>query len=374
MNTAQAQHPFNRTLRRLTTEAAIVVGAVSVAVLYTVGKGWVESNSAIVLTLLSLWLFGVMLWLAFGAVRHADAIAHALGEPLGTIVLTLSVICIEVALVVTVSLTGQGTPTLARDTMYSVVMVVLNGLVGVCLLTGGIRHREQSYDLRGANAYLSVLIPLAVLGLILPRFTTGAPGGQLSPMTGAFLAVMSAGLYVIFLIIQTLRHQNYFAEPASTQASGTKHGRGALWLHALFLLVLLVSIVLLSKKFAVLVNRGIEQTHAPVALGGLIVALLVLAPEGMTAFRASLENQLQRTMNLLFGAALSTIGLTIPAMLIVSRITGRPLELGLDYAQATLLALTLGMCAVHFSGQRTTVLQGVVHLVLFVSYVMLIFD
>jgi Ca2+:H+ antiporter len=322
-------------------------------------------------------MFGSMLWLAFRAVHHADALAEKVGEPLGTIILTLSVICIEVALVAMVSLTGGGTPTLARDTMYSVIMVVLNGLVGVSLLTGGLRHREQVYDLRGANAYLSVLLPLAVLGLILPRFTPGAAGGQLSPMTAAVLAVMSAGLYVVFLIIQTVRHSSYFTEPQSEERAPAATHHAAVYptpVHAALLLASLLPIVLLSKKFAILVDFGVARAGAPPALGGLAVALLVLAPEGVAGLRAAAHNQLQRTMNLLFGAAISTIGLTIPAVLVVNHFTGGPLELGLDYAQALLLALTLGMCAVHFSGQRTTVLQGVVHIVLFVAYLMLMFD
>jgi Ca2+:H+ antiporter len=369
-------------LAMLWAERAVIAGWLSVLVFFTVGGVWVKDlSNPFKYAGLFVWLFGVMMWLAFRAVSHADALAHLLGEPLGTIILTLSVICIEVALVATVSLTGEGTPTLARDTMFAVIMVVLNGMVGLNLLFGGLKHHEQQYDLRGENAYLSVMIPLAVLGLIMPRVATSAPGGEVTPLMGTFLAVTSAGLYIVFLFVQTNRHREYFLEPEQNVAVGASHNNhGAdavaypLIAHVVLLLAALLPIVLLSKKLAILIDHGVEHIGAPAALGGLVVAMLVLTPEGVAAFRATMANQLQRTMNLLFGAALSTIGLTIPAVLIVRFFTGSRLELGLEPVQEVLLALTLGVCVVHFSGRRTTVLQGAVHLVLFVAYLMLIFD
>jgi Ca2+:H+ antiporter len=364
-------------------ERAILAGLASVLVLYTVGPSWLaDLSNGLKYAVLFIWIFAVMLWLAFRAVTHAEALAHILGEPLGTIILTLAVICIEVALVAMVSLTGKGTPTLARDTMFAVVMVVLNGMVGLNLLLGGLRHHEQQYDLRGANAYLSVILPLSVLGLILPRVSQAAPGGEVTRLFGIFLALTAAGLYVVFLMIQTGRHQSYFREPPSDKGAtvsedGGHHDHHPIYGvagHAVLLLMSLLPIVLMSKKLAVLLDYGVARLGAPAALGGLVVAMLVLTPEGVAAFRATMANQLQRTINLLFGAALSTIGLTIPAVMIVQWFTGGHLELGLESVQAVLLALTLGVCIVHFGGRRTTVLQGAVHLVLFVAYLMLIFD
>ena len=356
-------------------EIGTIFGWATVAVAYTFGSSWFDDlSSTTKLTLLFLWLFPTMLWLSFRAVHHAEALAELIGEPIGTIVLTLSVICIEVALVTMVSLTGNGTPTLARDTMFAVVMIVLAGMVGISLLVGGIKHHEQQYDLRGAAAYLSVLVPMAVLGLIMPRVSS-APGGRVSALEGTFLAITSASLYVVFLAMQTRRHREYFAEPASTQAAApAHHATFSTWVHAALLLGSLLPIVILSKKLAVLVDYGVAALNAPAALGGVVVAALVLTPEGVAALRATIANQLQRTVNLLFGAALSTIGLTIPAVLIVQWLSGRPITLGLEAPQAILLALTLVMCIIHFGGRRTTVLQGAVHLVLFMAYLILIFD
>jgi Ca2+:H+ antiporter len=196
-----------------------------------------------------------------------------------------------------------------------------------------------------------------------------------SALEGTFLAITSAALYLVFLTMQTRRHREYFAEPAGVELPpAAHHATFGIWGHSALLIGSLLPIVLLSKKLAVLVDYGVAALNAPAALGGVVVAALVLTPEGVAAFRATLANQLQRTVNLLFGAALSTIGLTIPSVLIVQWVSGRPITLGLEAPECILLALTLVMCIIHFGGRRTTVLQGAVHLVLFVAYVILIFD
>ena len=382
--TDPSPNPPSRQTSLWLPEAAIIAGIGSVIIFYTLGGGWLSDlSNHLKVASIFVWLFGVMLCLAFRAVHHAEGLAERLGEPLGTIILTLAVICIEVALVATVTLTGGGTPTLARDTMFAVVMVVLTGMVGLNLLVGGLKHHEQQYDLRGANAYLSVLVPLAVMSLILPRFTPSAPGGDVSTLTGAFLAITSAGLYLVFLLMQTGSHKSYFREPpmqdqpldrAAVIAPHVHHANLPTAGHFVLLVAALLPIVLLSKKLAVLVDFGVAKLGAPPALGGLIVAILVLTPEGMAAFKSTMVNQLQRTINLLFGAALSTIGLTIPAVLVIRFLTGRRFELGLEPTQCVLLALTLIVCMIHFGGRRTTVLHGAVHLVLFVAYLILMFD
>jgi len=323
-----------------------------------------------------------MLWLAFNVVRHADSLAVTLGEPYGTLILTLSVISIEVIMISAVMLTGENNPTLARDTLFSVLMIVLNGMTGLTLLVGALRHKEQIYNLKGATAYLGVIIPLAGLGIILPRYTPSAPGGEVSALMAVYLIVMSISLYGVFLAIQTMRHRSYFVQPATSEEEGGEappddHGSlvvRSLAYHAVLLPLTMLPVVLLSKKMAILVDHGISTLGAPQALGGFLVAILVLSPEGVAAIRAALANQLQRTMNIALGSALSTIGLTIPAVLGISLITGRTVELGLAEPEIYLLLITLLVAMVNFQSGRTNVLHGFVHLILFLTYIVLIFD
>jgi len=331
--------------------------------------------------LLFLWLFSTMLWLAFAVVRHADGLAVLLGEPYGTLILTVSVISIEVIMISAVMLTGDNNPTLARDTLFSVLMIALNGIIGLTLIVGALRHGEQEYNLKGAGAYLSVIIPLAGMGIILPSYTTSAPGGQVSMSMAFYLIGMSIVLYGVFLAIQTMRHRSFFEQPptSSNHAEAGKHAHGdtkaySLRYHALLLPLTMLPIVLLSKKMALLVDHGIDTLGAPHAAGGFLVAILVLSPEAMAAVRAALANQLQRTMNIALGSALSTIGLTIPAVLIISLFTGKTVELGLEQPESHLLLITLLVAMVNFNSERTNVLHGLVHMVLFATYVMLIFD
>ncbi|MGO1121104.1 calcium:proton antiporter [Rhodovibrionaceae bacterium A322] len=326
-------------------------------------------------------LFTVMLWLAFSVVRHAECLAELLGEPYGTLILTLSVIGIEVALISSVMITGADRPTLARDTMFSVVMIVLNGLVGLSLVTGGLKHRFQDYNLKGANAYLAVLIPLAVLTLVLPRFSHSAPGGEMSLLQAGFFIVMSLLLYGVFLAIQTVTHTDMFKFPTQINAEGQVEDGGhhslvvhSIPFHAFALIAAMLPIVLLSKKMAIYVEFGIEFLGAPVALGGFLIAALVLTPEGLGAIKAARSNQLQRAVNICLGSALATIGLTVPAVLIIGMIMGSPVELGLIPVDIIVLLLTLVVSLVTFVSARTNFLLGAVHLSLFAAYVMMIFD
>lgn len=363
------------------SEMALWFGIVTTAVFLIFGDDMMgDLSDTLLVSLLFGWLFAVMLWLSFGVVRHADCLAIILGEPYGTLILTLAVISIEVVMISAVMVTGDNVPTLARDTMFSVLMIVMNGMLGLTLLLGGLKHREQEYNLAGARTYLGVIIPLATLGLILPRFTTSTPGGQVSPLMAVFLLIMSAGLYVVFLLIQTRRHTQFFKQPVPDDADHTEgiHHEGLVvrntGYHVLFLVLTMLPIVLLSKSMAKFVDHGIETLNAPQALGGFLVAILVLSPEGMGAVKSALDNQLQRTVNIGLGSALSTIGLTIPAVLAISLVTGRTIELGLDMAEIVLLALTLTVSLVNFGSGRTNIMQGAVHLILFFSYIILIFE
>jgi len=321
------------------------------------------------------WLFAAVLWSALAVVRHADHLAAQLGEPYGTLILTLSVISIEVMMISALMLSGENNPTLARDTMFSVVMIVLNGMVGTALLLGGLRYREQQYNLQGANAYLSVILPLAVLGLVLPGFTDATPDATFSSLQAGFLIFMSTGLYGVFLAIQTSRHRAYFTAAAeSTDNSHTADETRSIAYHAVLLVVYLLPVVILSKKLALPVDYGIEVLGAPPGLGGFIIAALVLAPEALGAIRAALSNHLQRAINIFLGSVLATIGLTIPAVLAIGLATGKSVVLGLAGANLVMLLLTLIVSVVTFASGRTNVLQGAVHLLLFLAYLMLIFE
>ena len=366
----------------LRSESVLVVGMASMLAFLYFGDSWLSDLSGgLWYSFLFVWLFAVMLSLAFGVVRHADGLAVLLGEPYGTLILTVSVISIEVIMISAVMLTGESNPTLARDTLFSVLMIVLNGMVGITLLLGSLRHHEQSYNLKGASAYLAVIIPLAGLGIILPRYTTSAPGGEVSSLMAVYLIAMSILLYGVFLGIQTLRHRAFFVQPSPSgegaDVADDDHDHAfvrSIGYHAVLLPLTMLPIVLLSKKMAILIDHGMATLGAPQALGGFLVAILVLSPEGVAAVKSALANRLQRTMNIALGSALSTIGLTIPAVLGISLVTGKRVELGLDEAEIYLLLFTFMVAIVNFSMQRTNVLHGFVHLVLFVTYVVLIFD
>jgi Ca2+:H+ antiporter len=321
------------------------------------------------------WLFAAMLGSALSVVRHADQLAERLGEPYGTLILTLSITFIEVMSIAAVMLHGANNPTLARDTMFAVIMIVLNGMVGLSLLFGGWRHSEQHYNLQGANAYLGVIIPLSVLSLILPDFTQTTPGPTLSAAQALLLAVASSGLYAAFLAMQTGRHRSYFAltEEAALQAGASAaEPPPAVWPHALLLAAYMVPVVTLAEQLAKPIDYLIETLRLPAALGGVIIAVLVATPEALGAVRAAARNQLQRATNIFLGSVLSTIGLTIPAMIVVSYLTHHAIYLGLEHTDMVMLMLTLAVSVVTFASGRTNVIQGAVHLTLFAIYLLLI--
>jgi len=320
------------------------------------------------------WLFVVMLAAAFAVVRHSDCLAEIFGEPYGTLILTLAITVIEVMMIAAVMLTGPQESTLARDTMFAVIMIVFNGMAGLALLVGGLRYHEQTYNLQGASSFLAVILPLAVLGLVLPNFTS-TPGGTLSTLHEAFLMLMSLALYGVFLAIQTLRHRHYFVteETVETRDRAELDLRPAAY-HGALLLAYIVPIVLLSKKIAVPIDHATGVLGAPAALAGFLVAALILAPESLAAVRAALANQLQRAINLLLGSVLASISLTIPAVLAIGLFTDRTVVLGLEPVDVLLLVLTLGISTLTFGSGRTNILLGAVHLLLFFSYLILIFE
>ena len=325
----------------------------------------------------------VILAAAIAIVRHADELAHRLGEPFGTLLLTLAITGLEVSMVAFVMSTGEPKPDLARDTMFAVVMLVLNGFMGVALVLGGLRHREQPYNLQSANAFLTMILPLTVLGLILPNFTRSVAGPVLSKFQMVFLSLMSAGIYGVFLFVQNRRHRGFFMMPAelaeAAAADPAAQATAPVQTHATFYHAVMLGLygfplVLLAKQMAAPLDHVVLRFGAPPALAGFILAVLVLTPESIAAVRAALANQLQRAVNILLGSVLASIGLTIPLVIAVSLVTGRSLELGLDPASTLMLLLTLVTSMLTFAMPRTNVLSGCVHLLLFGMYLMLMFD
>jgi len=360
----------------LRREWPLLVSVATTALFYVFGERWfADLSGGFWFAFLLAWLFVVILLSAFAVVRHAERLAGRLGEPLGTLILTLAVTGMEVMMIAAVMYTGKGSPEFARDAMFAVVMIVMNGMVGLSLVLGGLRHHEQDYNLQGANAFLAVIVPLAVLCLVLPHFTLSTPGPTYSVLQSVFLVVISLALYGVFLAIQNLRHRDYFIAPGAS-GKGEAHVEGfrsVPW-HSALLVAHLLPVIVLAKQLAVPINYGIYELSAPAALGGLLVSALVLFPESVGAVRATLANELQRSVNILLGSVLATISLTIPAVLVIGLATGREIVLGLDATNMILLVLTLAVSTLTFVSARTNVLLGAVHLLLFLAYLMLIFD
>lgn len=309
----------------------------------------------------------------FAAVYHAEVVAHRVGEPFGSLVLAIAVTIIEVALIVSMMVVGGAeTAGLARDTVFAAVMIVCNGIVGLCLLAGGLRHREQIFHLQGAQAALSVIIALTTLTIVLPNVTSTTIGPTFSPSQLVFVAIVSLALYGSFLFVQTVRHRDYFLPERGEVESHAlpPPNRVALFSSGL-LFVSLVCVVVLAKKLTPIVELGIARAGAPRSVVGIVIAGVVLLPEGLAAYRAAKTNRLQTSMNLALGSVLATIGLTIPAVAGASVFFSKPLTLGLNAKEELLLALTLIVSLLTIGTGRTTVLQGLVHLVVFAVFLFL---
>jgi Ca2+:H+ antiporter len=322
---------------------------------------------------------GVLLLILFGtvfaAVHHAEVVAERIGEPFGTLLLTLSVTIIEVALIATIMLGEQGVTTLARDTVFAVVMIVCNGLVGICILAGGLRYREQDIQVSGSSLYLSVLSVLATITLILPNYTLTTPGPVFSTGQLGFVSAVTILLYGVFLYTQTMRHRDYFV--AGTGEVGhegaAQTSNRAIVVSACLLLVSLLAVVLLAKKFSQVVDAGAALIGAPPTFAGIVVALLILLPEGVAAIAAARRNDLQKSINLALGSSLATIGLTIPAVAVAAYELDKQLVLGLPAQDMVLLALTLLLSLLTLGSGRTNILFGLVHLVVFAVFMFLVF-
>ena len=309
----------------------------------------------------------------FAAVYHAEVIAHRVGEPFGSLVLAVAVTVIEVALIVSMMVAdGVDATGLARDTVFAAVMIVCNGIVGLCLLGGGLRHREQVFQLQGAQAALSVIIPLTTLTMVFPNVTSTTLGPTFSSSQLVFVAIVSLTLYGSFLFVQAVRHRDYFLpEKGEGEAHALRPPTTVALLSAGLLFVSLVLVVALAKMLTPTLELVIDSAGAPRSFVGIVIAGLVLLPEGLASYRAAKANRLQTSMNLALGSVLATIGLTIPAVAGVSILFNKPLTLGLSTKEELLLALTLIVSLLTIGTGRTTVLQGIIHLVVFAVFLFL---
>jgi len=319
---------------------------------------------------LAVILFGTV----FAAVHHAEVIAQRIGEPFGTLLLTLAVTIIEVALIATIMLGENQVSTLARDTVFAVVMIVCNGLVGICVFVGGLRYREQDYQVSGANLYLSVLFTMATITLVMPDYTLTTPGPVYSTAQLGFVSIATILLYGVFLYTQTIRHRDYFVGEATSLAEGAEPvSMTMLGLDLALLLISLLGVILLSKKFSLVVDAATAAIGAPPAFAGVVVAVLILLPESVAAVAAARNNDLQKSINLALGSSLATIGLTIPAVAAAAYTLNMQLVLGLNAQNTALLLLTFMLSMLTFGTGRTNMLFGLVHMVVFAVFVFMVF-
>ena len=344
-----------------TLSVALLAGAIVVGV------------GALLAVICAIGLVGAVI----AAVHHAEVVAHRVGEPFGTLVLAVAVTVIEASLILSIMFTGgEDAAVLPRDTIYAAVMIICNGVVGICVLTGGLAHHEQSFRVEGSSAGLAALIAMSALVLVLPDFTTTTPSGTYSTSQLIFTAVVSAVLWAVFVFIQTVRHRDYFL-PVSDVSNADAHAvpptNRAAWASFGLLLVSLVAVVGLAKVLSPTIERVVVEAGAPKAVLGIVIAMLVLMPETWAAIRAGRANRLQNSMNLAIGSALASIGLTIPVVAVTAIVFGLPLIMGLEPKDLVMLALTFLVSAVTLGTGRTHMMQGAVHLVIFAAFLFLSF-
>lgn len=313
----------------------------------------------------------------FASVHHAEVLAVRLGEPFGSILLAVAVTIIEIGLIISIMSAGEaGSNAVARDTVFSAVMIAMNGITGLCMVLGGRRHFEQVFQIRGTSSALAVLGTLAVITLVLPNYSLTEYGPFYSEAQIAVIGLSSLVLYITFVFVQTIRHRDYFLESYAEGAVSAERehsrptGRTAI-VSVVLLMASLTAVILLSKLLSKPIADTVAAAGLPKAFVGVVIALIVLLPEGIAAVRAAILNRLQSSINLAVGSAIASIGLTIPAVAVVSLMSDEPLALGISPANQVLLLLTLFMGTITLGTGRTTVLQGMVHMVIFVVFLLI---
>jgi Ca2+:H+ antiporter len=333
---------------------------------------WGSKPPGVVLALVGIFLAGAVL----AAVHHAEVVAHRVGEPFGSLVLAVAVTVIEVALIVTLMVSGgDETATLARDTVFAAVMITCNGIIGISLMVGTLRRRFAEFNAEGTATALATVSTLATLSLVLPTFTTSAPGREFSSEQLAFAAVASLALYGLFVFIQTVRHRDYFLPTGESADDPEVHASPPTSRTALvslgLLLVALVDVVGLAKIESPAIEDAVEAAGAPQSAVGVVIALLVLLPETLAAVRNAAHDRMQTSFNLALGSAMASIGLTIPVIAVASIWLEGPLVLGLGSTQTVLLAITIVVTGLTVLPGRATLQEGGVHLALFAAFLFL---
>jgi Ca2+:H+ antiporter len=330
-------------------------------------------------------------WVSFGActflgiavmssVHHAEIIAHKIGEGLGTLVLALCVTVIEVGLILSLmSQPGIDASVLARDTVFAAVMVITNGMVALCLILGGLKFKEQEFQVQGSRSLLVVLVTLATLVFVLPNHTTTTAGPTYNTAQMIFIAIMCVLLYLLFIFFQTTSHKAYFEavneEKALPKEAQENHEIPSIdaWMSFISLSVSLIAVIGLAKTISPVIEKGLAYVGAPRSTVGLLIAVIVLLPETWAAINAARANRLQTSLNLALGSAIASIALSIPAVIAFSLYSGSPLSLGLDTKQTVLLLLTFLVAALTLGTGKSTLLQGAVHAVILLTYFALSF-
>lgn len=345
--------------------------ATTLLTLAVMGVGLWQPTSGAVAVLCVVALFTAV----FAAVHHAEVVAHWVGEPYGTLILALAITVIEVALIVSLMLTGRAeAAALPRDTLFATVMIICTGVVGLCVMVGGLCHREQSFQIAGTAPTLAALVALCGLTLVLPVYTTSSPEGTYTDAQLAFVGVVALAMWAVFVFVQTVRHRDYFLPPASSEDEHAEPPTRGRALGSLGLLALsLVAVVGLAKRLSPEIESALVVIGAPKAVVGIVIALLVLLPETVAAVRAAKANRLQTSMNLALGSAMASIGLTVPAVVIAASALDLPLLLGLNAKDQALLLMTFLVSAITLGSGRTHLMQGAVHLVMFAAYLFLAF-
>ena len=385
-----AAHPAAPGQARLVAPATwvLLAGAWLVAGLFMAfGKAWLADPMGLgVAAGVFALLFATILGASFGVVHEADHLAQQLGEPYGTLVLTLSIVSIEVILIASVLLGPGDSSAIGRDSIFAVMMIIMNLVIGICLVAGSTRHGDQEYNAQGTTAYLAMIVLLTGTALVLPNHLGGA--GAFSTPQALGMAALTACLYAAFLWLQMRSHKRYFIQPAAgsmavpavaqppaerePEAMPGSAGRRAAAVHSLVLLALVLPIVLLAHYLAIVTDYGIAAAGAPAAVGGVLIAIIVFTPESITAVRAAMGNEMQRAINLCLGAFVSTVGLTVPAVLLIGVATGQRMAMGLAGTEVVLLVLTVALSMLSFNGQRTSPIQGLMHLMLFAVFALVL--